>query len=72
MTPQQKKRFKKICKDMENIINELHAGDHPFATMFLEDGSPAFYDWPGDIESRPDIQLCDGGAYWHRAGGGGR
>ena len=71
MTPKQKRRFEAICQDMADLIDELHKGGHPDAVVFLEDGSPALYDWPADIDRHPDQALAHG-AYWHKAGGGGK
>jgi hypothetical protein len=71
MTPSQVKRFKKICKDMAALIDELHSSGSPDATLFLEDGFPAIYDWPGEIDRRPDDALVEG-CYWHKSGGGGK
>jgi hypothetical protein len=71
MTPKQTKQFEKLCKDMASLLAELHQGDHPDAVLFLEDGTPALYDWPGDIDYRPDDALAYG-CYWPKAGGGGR
>lgn len=70
MTPKQSRRFIKLCADMAGLINELRDGEHPDAVLFLEDGTPAMYDWPGDV-SRPDDALVVG-EYWPGAGGGGR
>lgn len=71
MTAQQVRQFKKICKDMAALISELHTGGLPNATLFLEDGFPAIYDWSSDIDRRPDVAMAEG-CYWHKSGGGGK
>lgn len=66
------RRFEAICQDMADLITELHTSGHPDAVMFLEDGTPALYaHWPGDMD-RPPSEPSASGAYWHKAGGGGR
>ncbi|MNJ40260.1 hypothetical protein D3C77_351520 [compost metagenome] len=65
------RRFEAICQNMADLIDELHASGHLDAVVFLEDGTPALYDWPESLERRPDDALAYG-AYWHKAGGGGR
>ncbi|MFJ7794687.1 hypothetical protein [Pseudomonas sp. NPDC096950] len=70
MTPSQKTRFQKISQDMADLLDELHQGAHPDTVLFLEDGTPALYDWPADAPRRPDNPLVEG-AYWHKSGGGG-
>jgi len=63
-------RFEAICKDMADLIDELHASGHPDAVVFLEDGTPSLYaHWPSDMDRHPptaDVR----GSYWHKAGGG--
>ncbi|NWD57441.1 hypothetical protein HX878_22210 [Pseudomonas veronii] len=71
MRPKQKKRFIAICQDMADLIDELHNQGHPDAAMYLEDGTPALYDWPESSERRPEEPLAYG-AYWHKSGGGGK
>lgn len=71
MTPKQERRFQKICGDMAALINELREGENPEAVLFLEDGTPALYDWPNDELDRPADALAVG-SYWPGSGGGGR
>lgn len=71
MTPSQRKRFDKLAKDVAELLTELRKGDHPDATLFLEDGLVAIYDWPADVEQRPDEALTDF-HFWDGASGGGR
>lgn len=71
LTAQQNRRFQKLCKDMAALIDELHKGGLPDAVFYLEDGVPAIYDWPSDIDRRPKDALSMG-RYWHKAGGGGQ
>lgn len=71
LTPKQVRRFKKLCEDMAALLAELHAGSQPNATLYLEDGTPAIYDWPIDVDHRPDDALAMG-CCWHKAGGGGK
>lgn len=56
---------------MAALIGELHAGEYPDATFFIEDGTPALYDWPSHVDRRPDDVLAYG-CYWNKAGGGGK
>lgn len=71
MTPDQKKRFQKICKDMQALIDEMHSSNHPDAVLFIEDGGVSIYDWHTDQDRRPDEPLVSYSGYWHKAGGGG-
>ncbi|WP_326430340.1 hypothetical protein VQ574_21695 (plasmid) [Stutzerimonas frequens] len=71
LTAQQARRFQKLCNDMAALIDELHEGDLPDAVFYLEDGNPALYDWPNDIDRRPRDALAMG-RYWHKSGGGGQ
>ena len=63
-------RFQAICKDMADLIDELHTSGHPDAVVFLEDGTPSLYaHWPSDMDRHP-LKADVSGAYWHKAGGG--
>lgn len=46
-----------------------YAGN-PDAVLYLEDGTPALYDWPNDVMDRPDEALAVG-SFWPGSGGGG-
>lgn len=56
---------------MADLLRELHEGEYPDATFYLEDGTPALYDWPSDVEHRPEEAMAIG-SYWHRSGSGGK
>lgn len=49
-----------------NVIRE----EHMHATMFIEDGGVSIYDWPPEIEIRPDVPLAIGGNWLFASGGG--
>jgi hypothetical protein len=70
MTPAQSKRFNKLCKDMAALLDELEV-DHPDVTLFAEDGCLALYDWPEDVERRPD-EAFSSSNFIGRISGGGR
>ena len=70
MTPAQKKRFQKICDEMEALINELHSGEHPDAVLFLAGGCVSLYDWPGALVEKPDVPMVAHLGIWPKAGGG--
>lgn len=70
LTTKQIQRFEKICKDMADLIDELHRGGLPDAVVFLEDGNPALYaSWPSSMDRHPLVPDANG-VYWHKAGGG--
>ncbi|MNJ55983.1 hypothetical protein D3C77_515090 [compost metagenome] len=70
MTPQQQKRFDRLCKEMGTLLAEL-TEENSDITLFLEDGYVALYDWPSDQERRPEDPLS-ASHYWPGSSGGGR
>jgi hypothetical protein len=71
MTNIQIKRFQKLCREMSQLLADLRSGEHPHACLFIEDGSVNLFDWPPEIERRPEEPMCFG-SYWDGASGGGR
>lgn len=67
LTPEQKMQFTRLCKQMRDLLTDIQRSI-PDATLFIEDGEVALYDWPPDVMVRPE-PIADGG-YWHKASGG--
>lgn len=69
MTKREKEQFEKLCNKM-TIFMEKVQKKHPHATLFIEDGNVDIYDWPPEIEERPDEKLAEGGCWLFASGGG--